>query len=98
MRRLKPKGVLTLIQRTERLAEILAGLGGRAGDIRVLPLAPRTGRDATRIIVRARKGARAPLSLSPPLIVHHGAAHLADGSDYSEAAEAVLRQGNALSF
>ena len=44
LRRLKPGGSLTVIHRTERLGDMLAALAGRAGDVRILPLAPRAGR------------------------------------------------------
>ncbi|MSU88188.1 methyltransferase [Rhodobacteraceae bacterium 2CG4] len=98
LRRLRPGGSLTLIHRTERLGDILAALAGRAGDIRVLPLAPRAGRPAGRVIVRARKGRATPLTLLPPLPVHAGARHAADAPDYSDAAAAVLARGAALAL
>lgn len=91
LRRLKPRGRLTLIHRAERLGEILAALEGRAGDIRVLPLAAREGRPAGRVIVAARKGARGPLSLLAPLALHEGPCHVRDGDDFSPAAAAILR-------
>ncbi|MEO1000106.1 MAG: methyltransferase, partial [Pseudomonadota bacterium] len=58
LRRLRPRGRLTLIHRAERLDEILAALAGRAGEVRIRPLAAREGRAAKRVIVAARKGAR----------------------------------------
>lgn len=96
LRRLRPKGRLTLIQRAERLDDILTALRGRAGDIRILPLAARDGRPARRVLVGALKGSRAPLSLLSPLVVHDGPAHTADGDDFSAAARAVLRDAQAL--
>ncbi len=92
LRRLHPRGRLTLIQRAERLDGILAALRGRAGDIRILPLAAREGRPAKRVLVGAVKGSRAPLSLQAPLVVHSGPTHRADGDDFSAAAAAVLRE------
>ena len=91
LRRLRPGGRLVLVQRAERLAEILAGLGARAGSVEILPLAPRAGRPAGRVLVRARKGRRAPLALLPPLTLHEGDAHLRDGDDYTDQARRVLR-------
>ncbi|MEO0680996.1 MAG: methyltransferase [Pseudomonadota bacterium] len=96
LRRLKPGGRLTLIHRAERLGAILAALEGGAGDARVLPVAPRQGRAAGRVIVRARKGARAPLRLLAPLVMHAGAAHIRDEDDFSAPALAVLRDAQAL--
>ena len=93
LRRLVPGGWLTLIHLTDRLGDILAGLGSRAGSIAILPVAPRTGRPAGRVIVRARKGAKAPLTLHAPFVLHEGTAHLRDGDDFTAAARAVLRDG-----
>ena len=93
-----PGGHVILIQRTEYLAGILTALDGPAGDISVLPLAARAGRDAKRVIVRARKGSRGPMRLAAPLVLHEGAVHDRDGDDFSERAEAVLRHGAPLEF
>lgn len=95
LRRLRPGGRLCLIQRTERLPEMLAALAG-AGEIAVLPLAPRTGRPAGRVLLRARKGARGPFLLLAPLVLHEGARHAGDGDDFSAAARAILRDGAAI--
>jgi tRNA1(Val) A37 N6-methylase TrmN6 len=88
----REKGCLTVIHRADRLDEILAALRPRAGDIAVLPLWPRVGEAAQRVIVSARRGVRNPLRLLPGLVLHR-----ADGS-YTDAAEAVLRHGGALSL
>lgn len=98
LRRLRPGGWLTLIQRTDRLPEMLAALTGRAGDMRILPLCARSGRVASRVILRARKGAKAPLILYPPLVVHRAGRHIVDGSDFSARAEKILRHGKPLKF
>lgn len=91
LRRLRPGGHLTLIHRAERLAEILAALDGPAGAIEILPVAPRAGRPAGRILVRARKARAAPLILHSPLTVHRGSSHSRDASDYTEIVEKLLR-------
>ena len=98
LKRLKQKGWITIIHRTERLGDILSTLNGRAADIAILPLSSRAGRPARRVIVRARKGSAGPLILFPPMIVHREAIHQVDGSDFSDTAEAVLRRGEALNF
>ena len=92
LRRLRPEGSLTVIQRAERLAEILAVLDGRAGAIRVLPIAARAGREAGRVIVTATKGARGPLRLLAPLVMHEGDCHATDRDDHSPQAAAILRE------
>lgn len=95
LKRLKSLGWLTIIHRTERLPTILTALY-KAGDIRVLPLTSRTGREAQRVIVQARKGAAAPLRLLAPLVLHEGNAHQKDGDDFTQTAREILRMGNAL--
>ncbi|RAU22456.1 methyltransferase [Paramagnetospirillum kuznetsovii] len=89
---LKPKGSLTLIHRADRLDEILAALSGRGlGAIHILPLWPKAGRSAGRVVVSARKGSKAPLEVLPGLVLH------GDNGAYSRAAEAILRGAGALS-
>jgi tRNA1(Val) A37 N6-methylase TrmN6 len=92
-----PGGFVVAIARAQDLPELLAALAGRAAAA-VLPLAARPGRDAKRVIVRARKGAGAPFRLAAPLVLHAGAAHLGDGDDYAPAARAILRDAAALDF
>ncbi|MDO5657198.1 MAG: methyltransferase [Paracoccus sp. (in: a-proteobacteria)] len=93
LRRLRPGGHLTMIHLAARLGAILAGLQARAGGVAVLPIAARHGRDAGRVIVIARKGARAPLRLLAPFVMHMKPSHSGDGDDLSPAAQAVLRHG-----
>ncbi len=93
-RRLAPGGWLTLIAGTDSLPDLLAALAPRLGSAAVLPLAPRAGRAAPRVILRARKGGRAPFRLLAPLVIHDGAAHDGDRESYTAAANAVLREGS----
>ena len=88
----RPKGGLTFIHRADRLADLLAALSGRAGEIIVFPLWPGEGKQAKRVIVQARKGVASPLRLMAGLVLHQ-----ADGRN-TEAAEAILRHGAALSM
>lgn len=96
--RLLPGGHLSLIQLSQRLADILAGLDGRMGSIEIKPLASRIGRSSDRLILRARKGGRAALKLHAPLILHQGAAHRRDGDSYSAELQGILRQSAELRF
>jgi tRNA1(Val) A37 N6-methylase TrmN6 len=91
LRRLVPGGRLVLIHRTARLGEILAALQGRAGAVEVLPIAGREGRPAARVLVRARKGRKGPLTLWPSLTFHEGTSHPGDGESYTAEAQRVLR-------
>lgn len=95
-KRLSPKGWLTMIQRMDRLPDMLAGLPADLGSVRVLPIAARTGRPAHLCLMQARKQGRAPFALMAPFIMHDGAAHLRDGDDYTPQARAILRDGAAL--
>ena len=84
---LKPGGDFVLIFRADALADLLAACAGRLGALEALPIFPREGQKATRLILRGRKGSRAPLSLYQGLVLHRG-----DGS-FTERAEAIHRRG-----
>jgi tRNA1(Val) A37 N6-methylase TrmN6 len=66
---LKSGGVLSLIWRSDGLAEVLAGLGRGFGGIAIRPVHPDAHKPAIRILVRAVKGSRAPLRLGPGLML-----------------------------
>lgn len=86
----RAKGTVTFIHRADRLDNLLMLLAGRAGDIVIFPLWAGSGKDAKRVIVRARKGVASPVRLASGLILHE-----ADGR-YTEAAQSVLRHNGAL--
>lgn len=69
----RPGGTFIMIHRPESLEAILASLEGRAGAVAVLPIHARQDQRAIRILVRATKGSRAPLSIASALILHEGA-------------------------
>lgn len=94
-RRLAPGGWLTLICGADGLPDVLAGMA-KMGSVAVLPLAPRQGRAAVRILVQARKGGRGPFRLLAPLVIHQGDQHDGDRESYTPEANAVLRQGGDL--
>jgi signal peptide peptidase SppA len=58
-RLLKPRGQLAVICRADRLDALLGGLGG-FGAVRLVPLWPKAGAPAKRILVLARLGRRTP--------------------------------------
>ena len=96
-RRLRPGGWMTMICGVDGLPDALRGTEPKLGSVTVLPLAPRQGRAATRLLIRARKGGRAPFRLLAPLVIHAGDAHNGDRESYTEAADAVLRGSESLS-
>lgn len=67
---LKPGGTFVMIHRADALAECLASAEGRLGALAILPVAPRVGEPATRILLRGTKGSKAPLALLAPLVLH----------------------------
>jgi tRNA1(Val) A37 N6-methylase TrmN6 len=85
-RLLVPNGVVTMIWRADRLAEALATLAQNFGDVAVLPVHPQPAARAIRVILRARKGSRAPLTIYPGLILND------DAGRPTEVAQAVLRE------
>ncbi|MFD2740206.1 tRNA1(Val) (adenine(37)-N6)-methyltransferase [Sulfitobacter aestuarii] len=97
-KRLAPKGQMHFIHRAERLPDLLRALPPDLGSIEVLPLIPREGRPAERVILRARKNGRAAFRLLAGLVMHEGARHLHDGDSFVPAIRAVLREGAALTF
>jgi tRNA1(Val) A37 N6-methylase TrmN6 len=89
-RLLRPQGGLTMIWRADGLAEVLAVLGENFGALAVLPVHPRPGAAAIRVLVSATKDSKAPLALLPGLLLAE------TDSKPSAQTEAVLRDGAAL--
>jgi tRNA1(Val) A37 N6-methylase TrmN6 len=87
---LRPKGRLVMIHRAGRLSTILSALEGRAGDIRILPIHPKQGQAAHRVIVNAGKGRRSPNTILAGFLLHN------DDGSYTRQADAVLRRVAAL--
>ena len=83
-------GTVSLIWRADGLAALLVALARSFGAVTVQPVHPRPDAPAIRVLVRAVKGSRAPLTLLPGLALAG-----ADGRPSAEA-EAVLRHGAAL--
>ncbi|MEO5620106.1 MAG: methyltransferase [Cypionkella sp.] len=96
-RRLAPLGWLTLICGADGLPEVLAAMGSKMGSAAVLPLTPREGRPALRILLRARKTGRGAFRLLAPFIIHQGPAHDGDRESYTPRAGEILRMGASLS-
>jgi tRNA1(Val) A37 N6-methylase TrmN6 len=83
-------GYFTAILSADRLHEALAALP--VGGVSILPLWPRAGDLAKRVILQVRKGSNAPFTLLPGLILHE-----ASGA-YTREADAVLRHGAPLAL
>lgn len=79
-------GRVIMIHRAERLADLLALLGTKAGSFQIRPVHPYADAPAKRVIVRAVKSGKAPLLMLPALILHDR-----DGAKHSAQAEAIYR-------
>ena len=95
-RRLVHKGYLHVIQRVERLPDLIAACRGRVGSIEVLPFSAREGRAPELAILQARKGGRADFVLHAPVVLHSGVRHETDSDSYTPEIVDVLRNGKAL--
>jgi tRNA1(Val) A37 N6-methylase TrmN6 len=92
-RRVGPRGYLTIIQRMERLPEVIAALNGRLGAIIVRPIAGRDGRAPELFLLQARQEGRAAFRMAPTLIMHQGCAHSGNQETYTPKVKAILRDG-----
>lgn len=88
----RPGGTATVIHRADAMHAILDAFAGRFGGAVVLPIHPREGEPASRVLVRATKGSRADLQLRPGLILH------AADHAFRPEVEAVLRHGAPLAL
>ncbi len=95
-RRLKPRGMAHVIQRVERLPELMHAMYTHLGTLELIPLLPREGRAPRLILMRGRKDGRAPFRCHPGIVLHRGALHERDGEDYTDLLRGVMREGLAL--
>ncbi|WP_052715602.1 tRNA1(Val) (adenine(37)-N6)-methyltransferase [Devosia chinhatensis] len=86
-------GQAIVIYPAEGLGEVMAAFAPRFGGLTILPLAPRPGQAATRIIVRGTKGSRAPLTLRATRFLHG-----ASGNDFAGEFDAIFRGRAALDW
>lgn len=87
-----PGGRATLIHKAEALPRILAAFENRFGALTILPIYPREGAPAIRVIVEGVKGSRAPLVLKPGLVLH------GVGNAFLPEIDGILRSGAALNI
>lgn len=93
--RMRAGASFTMIHRAHKLGDILQALEGRLGGVQVFPVFPSAPADASRVIVRARKGSRAPLALLRGLVLHPDDQNV---PKYTPEAEAVLRGAETIRF
>lgn len=86
----KSGGSLTMVHKADQIQNIIMALGKSFGATEIIPLWPKEGVSAKRVIIRTIKHRKTPSSLHAGLILHK-----ADGG-YTDAAEKILRGGEAL--
>jgi tRNA1(Val) A37 N6-methylase TrmN6 len=87
---LRAHGTVTMICRADGLREAVQALASGFGAVAILPIHPRPSKAAIRLIIRASKGSRAPLSLLPGFFLND------DANQPSAEALAVVRDGAVL--
>lgn len=89
-RLLKSKGTLTLIYPAHGTDKIIQAFGRRFGAVELIPLWPRTGQEAKRVIIRAVKDRQTPARVLPGVVLHE------DSGAYTAHADSILRDGAAI--
>lgn len=89
-RLVKSKGSMTIIYPATGVDRIVEAMGRRFGAIEIIPLWSKSGEDARRVVVRARKDRQTPARIAAGIILHNP-----DGS-YTLEAERILRDGIAI--
>ena len=81
-----PGGEVIFVHVAEKLPALLAAFTARFGSITILPLVPRDGEPAHRILIRGIKGSRAPL-----VLLASRALHTPGGRQFRPEFEAIFR-------
>ncbi|HEV7344965.1 MAG TPA: methyltransferase [Devosia sp.] len=81
-----PGGETIFIYPAQSLSPLLSGFLRRFGSVTVLPLCPRPGEPASRVLVRGIKGSRAPMTLLASRALHEG-----EGRDFTSEFDAIFR-------
>lgn len=86
----QPLGVALVVHRAEALPQLLQAFGQRFGALTILPLHPREGEPASRVLLRGVKGSRAPLRILRGFTLH------GEGNAFTPEAQEILRNGGPL--
>ena len=87
---LKSNGSLTMIHRADKTDKIIQALGKRFGAVEIIPLWPKQGENAKRVIIRAIKHRKTPATLHSGLVLHD------DSGEYTHEAEEIFRHAKGL--
>lgn len=88
-----PGGEIIFIHTIAALPQLLDSFCARFGAVTLLPICSRPQTSASRVLIRAIKGSRAPLSMLPPLVLHGK-----NGNEFSVPANAIFRGKSRLSW
>lgn len=86
----KNRGTVSIVYRADRIDEVISHLYRRVGDLKILPMWPRVGTPAKRVIIQGRKGIHGAAQLLPGLALH------GDVDRYTPEAHKILWNGAAL--
>lgn len=92
LRYVTARGHFAMINRADRLPEILSLLYGKLGNITIIPIWTVEGESAKRVIVVGRKGVKSPAILDKGVFLMH-----CDGTRTAEA-EAIMREGKPIFY
>lgn len=87
---LKGQGSLTMIHRADMLDKIIQAIGKRFGALDIIPLWPKAGEPAKRIIIRGFKHKKSPATLHTGLVLHQ------ENGSYTPETEEILRKARPL--
>ena len=90
IKKVRAKGTLTIIHRTEAVPEILSVLNGRMGKIKLIPLWPKENVHPKRVIIQATMNSKAPFQIHNGFVLHN-----ADDTR-PDAIENIMRQAKPL--
>ncbi len=96
-KRCRPKGKVTLIQRADRLPEILSLLEDSFGSIKVLPISSFKDDPIKTVIVQATKGSRGIFKLYPQKNIHMRTGKGKEAT-YEDEFRSILWEGKPLNF
>lgn len=86
----RSNGTLSMIHRADKIDKIILALGKRFGAVEIIPLWPKVGVNAKRVIIRAVKHRKSPATLHAGLVLHN------DEGEYTPEAEKILRDAERL--
>ncbi|GHT93474.1 methyltransferase [Alphaproteobacteria bacterium] len=88
LKNLKNGGMFYIIHHASRISDILLSLAKKAGATEIIPIFPKDGQDAIRVIVKCKKGSMESTRITSGLILHDR-----DGN-FSETTREILEFSN----